>query len=83
MLYYRVDCVSVLVAIHRQLTLCRRLRFLRERKKLTQEDLAEHLGISQAAYSRLEQGLIELSIDKLFKLADLYVMTVSELVKEL
>jgi transcriptional regulator with XRE-family HTH domain len=50
---------------------------------LTQEDLAEHLGISQAAYSRLEQGLIELSIDKLFKLADLYVMTVSELVKEL
>jgi transcriptional regulator with XRE-family HTH domain len=81
MIYTVSVCINV--AIHRQLTLCRRLRYLRERRKLTQEDLAEHLGISQAAYSRLEQGLIELSIDKLFKLADLYVMTVSELVKEL
>jgi transcriptional regulator with XRE-family HTH domain len=68
------------VAIHRQLTLCRRLRYLRELKKWTQEDVAEKLNISQAAYSRLEQGIIELSIEKLFKLADLYVVTVSELV---
>ena len=57
------------------------MRYLRERKKMTQEDVAEQLGISQAAYSRLEQGIIELSVDKLFKLADLYVVTVSELVE--
>ena len=68
------------MAIHRQLTLCRRLRYLRERSKWTQEDVAEKLNISQAAYSRLEMGVIELSVDKLFKLADLYAIAVSELV---
>lgn len=60
------------MAIHRQLALCRRVRGLRERAGYTQLQLAEILGVSQAAYSRFEKGDIEITVSKLFALADLY-----------
>ena len=60
------------MAIHRQLAMCRRLRVLREGKALTQRDVAEKLGISQAAYSRLEKGEVEVSLNKLIKLSEVY-----------
>ncbi|MFN9911755.1 MAG: helix-turn-helix domain-containing protein, partial [Pirellulaceae bacterium] len=47
------------MAIHRQLELCRRIRGLRIAAGLTQMQVAEVLGVSQAAYSRLEHGEIE------------------------
>lgn len=52
--------------------MCRRLRVLREGKLLTQRDVAERLGISQAAYSRLEKGEVEVSLNKLIKLSEVY-----------
>jgi len=52
--------------------MCRRLRVLREEKALTQRDVAEKLGISQAAYSRLEKGEVEVSLNKLIKLSEVY-----------
>jgi transcriptional regulator with XRE-family HTH domain len=45
---------------------------LREEKALTQRDVAEKLGISQAAYSRLEKGEVEVSLNKLIKLSEVY-----------
>lgn len=63
-----------MVAIHRQLTLCRRIRSLRESMGLTQSEVAEKLCVSQAAYSRLEKGEIEISFSKLMVLSELYAM---------
>ena len=71
------------LAIHRQLTLCRRIRALREYHKLTQLQVAERLGISQAAYSRLEKGEIELSVMKLISLSEVYDVRLQELVKDI
>jgi transcriptional regulator with XRE-family HTH domain len=68
------------MAIYRHLSLCRRLRYLRERAKLTQEQVADHLEISQAAYARMEQGLVGLSIERIWKLADLYELTASGMI---
>lgn len=68
------------MAIHRQLELCRRIRVLRITAGLTQMQVAEVLGVSQAAYSRLEHGEIEVSISKLFALAELYRITLEQLI---
>jgi transcriptional regulator with XRE-family HTH domain len=47
---------------------------------LTQMQVAEVLGVSQAAYSRLEHGEIEVSISKLFALAELYRISLEQLI---
>jgi transcriptional regulator with XRE-family HTH domain len=41
--------------------------------------VAETLGVSQAAYSRLEKGEIELPLSKLFALAELYRISLQQL----
>lgn len=60
------------MAIHRQLALCRRIRGLREKAGLTQMQVAEALCVSQAAYSRLEKGEVEISLTKIMSLSELY-----------
>jgi transcriptional regulator with XRE-family HTH domain len=47
---------------------------------LTQMQVAEVLRVSQAAYSRLEHGEIEVSLSKLFALAELYRITLEQLI---
>lgn len=71
------------LAIHRQLTLCRRIRALRDYHKLTQFEVAEKLGISQAAYSRLEKGEVEVSVMKLIALCEIYDVRLQELVRDI
>jgi DNA-binding XRE family transcriptional regulator len=69
------------VAVYRTLALCRRIRHLRVTAEYTQFDVAEKLGISQAAYSRLETGEVDITITKLIDLAELYgmsLMTITE-----
>ena len=52
--------------------MCRRIRDLREDYDLTQEYLAKYLSCSQSAYSKIEAGKRQLSIDYLIKLSSLY-----------
>ena len=52
--------------------MCRRIRVLREDYDLTQEYLAKYLSCSQSAYSKIEAGKRQLSIDYLIKLSSLY-----------
>lgn len=42
-----------------------KIRSLRELKKLRQEDVAERLGITQHAYSRMETGETKLDVERL------------------
>jgi len=58
-----------------------RIRALREKAGISQRQVAEVLGISQAAYSRLETGEVEVSLNKLFVLAEMYGITVQKLIE--
>ena len=58
-----------------------RIRALREKAGISQRQVAEELGVSQAAYSRLETGEIELSINKLFALSELYEVPLQKLIE--
>lgn len=46
-----------------------KIKQLREQKNYTQDYVAEKLGVSQNAYSRLENGQIKLSVEKAEKLS--------------
>lgn len=53
-----------------------RIRLLREDHNYTQKAMAEKLHVSQATYSRYESGVLDISIQGLILLADLYDVSV-------
>jgi transcriptional regulator with XRE-family HTH domain len=56
---------------------------LRDYHGFTQLKVAERLGISQAAYSRLEKGEVELSVIKLIALCEIYDVILQDLLKDI
>ena len=47
----------------------KRLQLLREMRGFTQEGIAQELGISQSAYSKIESNYTSISIEKMMKLS--------------
>lgn len=45
-----------------------RLKYLRERSGMTQKEVAEKIGLTQAGYGKIENGKREPNLDTLFKL---------------
>ena len=58
------------------------IKTLREERKLTQEQVAEELGVSFQAVSSWERDEYKPDTDKLIKLAGLFDVSVSALVEE-
>ena len=56
-----------------------RIKKFRENKNYTQTYLAEQLGISQKAYSKIETGETKLSIDYLMKISEVLEADIIEL----
>lgn len=56
-----------------------KIRMERLRLNLSQQNMADELGITIAAYSNLERGVTEISINRLFKIADLLGVSVNTL----
>ncbi len=50
----------------------RRLRLLRELRRLTQEELSERLGVERTRYNKWENGVSEPSLMMLCKIADYF-----------
>jgi transcriptional regulator with XRE-family HTH domain len=57
-----------------------KIRKLRELKNLTQEHVANGIGISQGAYSRMELGDSEITFGKLEKIASILNMKPEEII---
>jgi transcriptional regulator with XRE-family HTH domain len=57
-----------------------KIRLIREAKNLTQEQVAEKLGVSQSAYGDIERGENDPKLSKLQKIAEIFEMQLSELV---
>ena len=64
------------------MTLAEKLLSLRTEKGMSQEDLAEQLGVSRQSVSKWETGQSVPDLDKIIKLADLFGVSVDELVRE-
>ena len=59
-----------------------KIKKYREEKKLTQVEVAEVLGVKPATISKYEAGTLEPNIEALKKLAELFEVSVDELLKE-
>ena len=56
------------------------LKMLRQEEKLNQKKLAELVGVSQQCVSEWENGKIEPTLTYLWKLADVFKVSIDELV---
>ena len=63
-------------------SLCEALKVHRTQCKMTQEFVAETIGVSRQAVSKWENGTSDPSTSNLFALAKLYGISVEELLKE-
>lgn len=59
-----------------------KIKKYREKKKMTQLEVAEILGVKPATISKYEAGTLEPNIESLKKLADLFEISVDELLEE-
>ena len=60
----------------------RKIRQLRKERKLTQNELAEKIGIQQSDLSRIERGEYRVSLDTLFRMLAEFKVSVSEFFEE-
>ena len=56
------------------------LKMLRKQEKYNQQQLAQLVGVSQQCVSEWENGKIEPTLSYLWKLADIFNITIDELV---
>lgn len=56
-----------------------KIRFFREKQNLTQEQMANELGLSTNGYANLERGETRLSVDRLEEIAHIFGVDVTEL----
>ncbi len=59
------------------------IRALRNAKKLTQEQVADQIGISRQKYARIESGVNSITFDILSKVAKVLDVTVGDITKVL
>ena len=62
--------------------IAQRIKQLRNIKKLSQKQVATEIGIDQGQYSRLESGKVEPTLASLQKIADVFEISLSELLKD-
>ena len=56
-----------------------KIKKLRELKNLTQSHMANEMGITQSAYSKIELGETEISYNKLNRIAEILGMSIEEI----
>lgn len=57
-----------------------RIKLLRLERKVTQKDIAEHIGVSSVSVQRFEYGSVRPSLDTLISLADFFDVSLDYLV---
>lgn len=58
------------------------IRKIREMKKLSQEEVARQMGISQNAYSKIESNQTQLTINHIKKISKILDVSIFELLKD-
>ncbi len=76
------DSISVWIFKYKEVQILnyKLLKTFRKRHGFTQAEVAEYAGVSRQAFSNYERGLREPSIKVLIMLADLYHISLDELV---
>lgn len=57
-----------------------KIKYFRELKGLTQDDIAQHLDITPSGYSKIERGETRISIDRLQQIADILEINILDFI---
>ena len=57
-----------------------KIRMMRELRQLSQEDMAEKMNMSPSGYAKIERGVTRLQYDKLVQIAQIFNVSLSDLV---
>ncbi len=57
-----------------------KIRMMREFRQLSQEDMAEKMNMSPSGYAKIERGETRLQYDKLVQIAQIFNVSLSDLV---
>jgi len=58
------------------------LCIIRNKKKISQKEMADYLGVDRKTYKSWEEGTVEIKYSYILKLADILQVEVSELLQE-
>ncbi len=56
------------------------IKTIREEKGLKQIEVATHIGVDKSAYSKIEKGLRALTVEELYKMAQLFNLTTHQII---
>jgi transcriptional regulator with XRE-family HTH domain len=59
-----------------------RIRKIREAKDLSQQQMADHLGLTAGAYAKIERGETDPSISRLFEIAGILKSDIMHLIQD-
>jgi len=57
-----------------------KIKGIREQKGLKQIEVAEHIGVDKSAYSKIEKGSRNVTVDELYKMGQLFKLTLDQIV---
>lgn len=55
------------------------IKNIREEKSLKQIEVANHIGVDKSAYSKIEKGIRAVSVEELYKMAQLFNSTTDDI----
>ncbi|MES2799485.1 MAG: helix-turn-helix transcriptional regulator [Bacteroidota bacterium] len=58
------------------------LKLLRKRKKMSQEEVAQHLGLTRPSYSGYENGVAQPNLEALMLISDFYQVSLDDLLRK-
>lgn len=64
------------------MSISKNLSDLRKEQKLTQEQMAEKLGMSKNGYAKIERGESRITVEHLQQIAQVFNIDIAELIKE-
>jgi len=57
-----------------------KIKFIRQFKKMSQEEMAEKLDMSLNGYAKIEQGKVDINLSRLKKISDIFNVKLEQLV---
>ena len=59
-----------------------RIRMLRLQKGLSQQNIADELSLTVAAYSNIERGITAINLERLYQLSEIFHVSVYDILQE-
>jgi transcriptional regulator with XRE-family HTH domain len=80
-IFFIVPVKQVLCAMQKtiQNLLCKKIKYLRQQRNWSQEELARRIGVSAPSVSKIEAGVTDITLSGIRQIAGVYELSIAEL----